>query len=182
MYVQWRLGCIHLLINITRLTCRGPCFAGQRCSSARVLVLDAGCKTAVMRLIAGGLQARRVRGDVMDLTTDVGPLISADAVRVAEEHCARLEADGATLACTSEQHATPSSSSSSPVDVDPRLFHPRVYELPGGASGLDMLRGEVFAPILHVIEYNNKSNSPTRSSRESSTPSTPRVSRSPEVC
>ena len=34
--------------------------AGQRCSSARVLVLDRGCKAAVMRLIAGGLQELRV--------------------------------------------------------------------------------------------------------------------------
>ena len=128
-----------------------PCAQGQRCSSARVLVLDAGCKTTVMNLIAGGLKALRVGSDVMDLSTDVGPLISAGAVKLAEEHCARLEASGATLACTSQHEHT-----SSPSAEDPRLFHPRVYELPGGVSGLEMLQGEVFAPILHVIEYNNK--------------------------
>lgn len=141
--------------------------AGQRCSSARVLVLDAGCKTAVMRLIAGGLQALRVREDVMDLSTDVGPLISAHAVKVAEEHCARLEAQGATLLCTSERQPPADAredltlpaaddDAAAAAAASDRVFHPRVYELPGGADARrDMLQGEVFAPILHVIEYNN---------------------------
>ena len=147
--------------------------AGQRCSSARVLVLDAGCKTSVMSLVAGGLRALRVRDDVMDLTTDVGPLISSDAVRVAEEHCARLEAEGAKLLCTSAPPEECDDDGDDDDDDSPsrsrslRLFHPRVYELPGGASGLDILRGEVFAPILHVVEYN----APPSPSQDAQSPS-----------
>ena len=35
------------------------------------------------------------------MATDVGPLINAAAADKAREHCARLEAGGATLACSS---------------------------------------------------------------------------------
>jgi len=32
-----------------------------------------------------------------------------------------------------------------------------VYELhPAGVAGLDMLAGEVFAPVLHVVEYDGR--------------------------
>ena len=40
---------------------------------------------------------------------------------------------------------------------------PRVYELPGGAAGLDMLAGEVFAPVLHVVEFDGRALHYTRS-------------------
>jgi len=144
--------------------------AGQRCSSARVLVLDRGCKTSVMRLLAGGLAELRV-GDPLDVATDVGPLISAAAAGKAREHCARLEADGATLACSSARGAGADTGGLDELDTvasvealvarraemgayaSAALFHPRVYELPGGAAGLELLAGEVFAPVLHVVEY-----------------------------
>ena len=140
--------------------------AGQRCSSARVLVLDAGCKASVMRLVGGALAELRV-GDPLDVATDVGPLISATAAQAARHHCARLEAGGATLACSSAAHLELDTVES--VDdlvemarehgayANAALFHPRVYELhPAGVAGLDMLAGEVFAPVLHVVEYDGR--------------------------
>lgn len=122
--------------------------AGQRCSSARLLLLDAGAKNHVMRLVSGALKALRVSSDNMDVSTDVGPLINDDAAKKARDHCERLEAGGATLMCTTEDE----SNAFIPV-ADSRLFHPRVYKLPGGVDGLKLLKNEVFAPVLHVIEY-----------------------------
>ena len=38
--------------------------AGQRCSSARILVVDNGCKNELARMIQGGLSAMRVHGSM----------------------------------------------------------------------------------------------------------------------
>ena len=117
--------------------------AGQRCSSARALVLDAGCAEETLRMISGALDQLRVSADVMDVSTDVGPLISEAAAERAREHCARLEAAGARVVarCPGEDRGA--------------LFHPRVLVLAGDdpAKALDALREEIFAPVLHVVVY-----------------------------
>ena len=58
--------------------------AGQRCSSARALVLDAGCAEEVLRMLSGALDELRVSTDVLNLSTDVGPLISEAAAEKRE--------------------------------------------------------------------------------------------------
>jgi RHH-type proline utilization regulon transcriptional repressor/proline dehydrogenase/delta 1-pyrroline-5-carboxylate dehydrogenase len=129
--------------------------AGQRCSSARILVLDEGCKDAVVGMLAGGLKALRVSSDTLDVSTDVGPLISASAKAKATAQCAALEANGATLLC-----ATTDDLAAADADAaNPRLFHPRAYELPNGEDGLDLLIDETFAPVLHVVTYDGSAES-----------------------
>ena len=117
--------------------------AGQRCSSARALVLDAGCAEEVLRMLSGALDELRVSTDVLNLSTDVGPLISEAAAEKARDHCARLEAAGAKVVarCPGEDRGA--------------LFHPRALVLAGDdpVKALDALKEEIFAPVLHVVVY-----------------------------
>ncbi|ACO61894.1 predicted protein [Micromonas commoda] len=120
--------------------------AGQRCSSARILVVDNGCKNELTRMIQGGLSAMRVSKNNFDLSTDVGPLISEVAADKARAHCDALESGGAKMLARTIG------------EDDGALFHPRVYDLnpqPGSdpVAGLNLLEDEVFAPVLHVVTY-----------------------------
>ena len=120
--------------------------AGQRCSSARILVVDNGCKNELARMIQGGLSAMRVSKANLNLSTDVGPLISEIAADKARTHCDELESGGARIIARAVG------------EDDGALFHPRVYDLnpePGSdpVAGLNLLEDEVFAPVLHVVTY-----------------------------
>ena len=130
--------------------------AGQRCSSARVLLVDAGVKRELLDMLKGALEATRVSEDVADVSTDVGPLISAAAADAARAHCAALESLGGVLVAKTLG------------EDDGALFHPRVYDLnPDPASdpldGLEMCKKEVFAPVLHVVTYDGSRESLRRS-------------------
>ena len=120
--------------------------AGQRCSSARLLIVDAGVKTELLSMLKGALEALRVSEDVADVSTDVGPLISKTAADAARAHCAALESGGGVLVAKTLG------------EDDGALFHPRVYDLnPDPNSdprdGLELVSKEVFAPVLHVVTY-----------------------------
>lgn len=120
--------------------------AGQRCSSARILVVDNGCKNELARMIQGGLSAMRVSKANLNVSTDVGPLISEIAADKARTHCDELESGGARIIARAVG------------EDDGALFHPRVYDLnpePGSdpVAGLNLLEDEVFAPVLHVVTY-----------------------------
>lgn len=121
--------------------------AGQRCSSARVLILDNGVKHELLDMLSGGLQAMRVSADNLNCSTDVGPLISTEAAQKAVDHCIELEANGSTLVAKTIGSD----------DIDNGLFHPRVYDLnPSGQNPVDALSQitqELFAPVLHVLTY-----------------------------
>jgi RHH-type proline utilization regulon transcriptional repressor/proline dehydrogenase/delta 1-pyrroline-5-carboxylate dehydrogenase len=112
--------------------------AGQRCSALRVLFLQKDIAEPVIAMLAGATEALRV-GDPKLLRTDVGPVIDADALRALTAHAERMSRDGVLVAegklgeeCA---HGT--------------FFAPRAYRI----DRLDQLPGEVFGPVLHVIEY-----------------------------
>ena len=120
--------------------------AGQRCSSARLLIVDAGVKRELLDMLKGALEATRVSKDVADVATDVGPLISRAAADAARAHCAALESRGGVLAAKTLG------------EDDGALFHPRVYDLnpEEGSDPVEALKlcsKEVFAPVLHVVTY-----------------------------
>ena len=120
--------------------------AGQRCSSARLLIVDAGVKRELLGMLKGALEATRVSKDVADVATDVGPLISRAAADAARAHCAALESRGGVCAAKTLG------------EDDGALFHPRVYDLnPEKGSdpveALELCSKEVFAPVLHVVTY-----------------------------
>jgi RHH-type proline utilization regulon transcriptional repressor/proline dehydrogenase/delta 1-pyrroline-5-carboxylate dehydrogenase len=112
--------------------------AGQRCSALRVLFLQQDIAARITRLLAGAMAELRV-GDPALLSTDVGPVIDAEAQAVLQKHAQRMRREG-ELICE--------------VPLPPEAKHgtyfaPCAFHL----SSLSLLEREVFGPILHVIHY-----------------------------
>jgi acyl-CoA reductase-like NAD-dependent aldehyde dehydrogenase len=67
--------------------------AGQRCTANRRVIVDASCHDAFLALFCAAVADLRW-GDPLDDTTDVGPLISAAAVRRVADVVERARAEG----------------------------------------------------------------------------------------
>jgi len=109
--------------------------AGQRCSSLRCLYIQEDVFERTLKMLSGAMDELRV-GDPWDLSTDVGPVIDADAQREIADYCAKMEADGRLL---------------KKIDVpfDGRFVAPSVFCV----SGIEELKREVFGPVLHVAPF-----------------------------
>ena len=112
--------------------------AGQRCSAARVLFVQADIADKVVHMLAGAMD-ELVVGDPALLSTDVGPVIDEDARRILEDHGARMNREAKTIKVVELPAAAAHGS----------FFAPRAYEL----SSLSQLTREVFGPVLHVVRY-----------------------------
>jgi RHH-type proline utilization regulon transcriptional repressor/proline dehydrogenase/delta 1-pyrroline-5-carboxylate dehydrogenase len=113
--------------------------AGQRCSAARVLFVQDDIADKVTKMLAGAM-AELVVGDPGLLSTDVGPVIDDDALRLLKEHAARMDREAVVkIAEVGLDDSTAHGS----------FFAPRAYEL----RSLDQLHREVFGPVLHVIRW-----------------------------
>ena len=112
--------------------------AGQRCSALRVLFLQEDIADRTLRLLKGFMQELQV-GDPALLSTDVGPVIDAEALATLEAHVARMEQEGRVLArChlpAGASHGT--------------FIAPTVVRL----DSIRQLEREVFGPVLHVVRY-----------------------------
>jgi len=113
--------------------------AGQRCSAARVLFVQADIADKVITMLAGAMAELSI-GDPALLATDIGPVIDEDAKALLDEHAARMAAAGARLiAETRPGQGTEHGS----------FVAPRAWEL----SALNLLTRENFGPALHVIRW-----------------------------
>ncbi len=113
--------------------------AGQRCSALRVLCVQSDIADKVIEMLKGAMQELRI-GDPSDIATDVGPVIDQEALAVLEAHSRHL--DG--MAREIHRCAIPET-----VASQGSFFAPRAYEI----SGIDVLKREVFGPILHVVRW-----------------------------
>jgi RHH-type proline utilization regulon transcriptional repressor/proline dehydrogenase/delta 1-pyrroline-5-carboxylate dehydrogenase len=112
--------------------------AGQRCSAARVLFVQDDIADKVMGMLAGAMAELKI-GNPGELSTDVGPVIDADALQILTDHAARMDAEArliATAALSGEA-------------ANGTFFAPRAYEL----KDLGQLHKEIFGPVLHVIRW-----------------------------
>jgi RHH-type proline utilization regulon transcriptional repressor/proline dehydrogenase/delta 1-pyrroline-5-carboxylate dehydrogenase len=112
--------------------------AGQRCSALRVLFVQKDIATRVADLLVGAMEELEV-GDPALLSTDIGPVIDADALAALQAHAERMQWDGEQFGSSS---LTPGCSAGT-------FFAPAAYRI----DGINRLAHEVFGPILHVIEY-----------------------------
>jgi RHH-type proline utilization regulon transcriptional repressor/proline dehydrogenase/delta 1-pyrroline-5-carboxylate dehydrogenase len=112
--------------------------SGQRCSALRVLFVQEDVADGMIRMISGAMQALHV-GDPADLSTDVGPVIDADAEKLLDDHIKWLDKNAKRI-CRLEP----------PKHVANGCFvAPAFYEI----SSLSQLNHENFGPILHVIRF-----------------------------
>jgi len=110
--------------------------AGQRCSALRVLFLPEASHEAILKTLKGAVAELKL-GDPADPTTDIGPVIDADALAMLKAHKARMTQEARLIA------------EARPGPVDGYFFAPTILEL----ESLDQLSEEVFGPILHVVRY-----------------------------
>jgi RHH-type proline utilization regulon transcriptional repressor/proline dehydrogenase/delta 1-pyrroline-5-carboxylate dehydrogenase len=112
--------------------------AGQRCSSLRVLFVQEDIAQRLIAMIAGAMEELAV-GDPGLLSTDIGPVIDADARATLDRHVERMAREGKVLTrCRPGEgceHGT--------------FFAPMMVEI----AGMGVLEREVFGPVLHLVRY-----------------------------
>lgn len=112
--------------------------AGQRCSAARVLLVQDDIADKVIQMLAGAMAELKV-GNPGELSTDVGPLIDADAKAVLDAHAQRMDSEARLIA-------------SAPLGAEAEhgtFFAPRAWEL----RSMAQLSEEKFGPALHVVRW-----------------------------
>lgn len=112
--------------------------AGQRCSSARVLFVQADIAERVLKMLAGAMDELTI-GDPALLATDIGPIIDGPARAALAAHAAYMGREGKLV----RELALP------PETEHGNFFAPRVFEI----DRLSLLTHEVFGPLLHVVAW-----------------------------
>ncbi len=112
--------------------------AGQRCSALRVLFVQDDIADRVLPMITGAMNELTV-GDPADYATDIGPVIDRGAQETLETHIARMNREAKLLRN---------------IELGPECAHgtfvsPHAFEI----ENIDVLTGEVFGPVLHVVRY-----------------------------
>jgi len=113
--------------------------AGQRCSALRVLCVQEEIAERVIAMLAGAMHELTV-GDPSRLSTDIGPIIDAEAKRALDEHVARMDREAELIA-------------RAPVDKKATARGHFVAPVAFEIRSLSTLKHEVFGPVLHVLRY-----------------------------
>ena len=112
--------------------------AGQRCSAARVLLVQDDIADKVIGMLAGAMAELKV-GDPGLPSTDVGPVIDTDAKCVLDEHAAKMQGSAKFIAQATLGEGTEHGT----------FFAPTAWELRSIAE----LDREKFGPALHVVRW-----------------------------
>ncbi|WP_047249033.1 trifunctional transcriptional regulator/proline dehydrogenase/L-glutamate gamma-semialdehyde dehydrogenase [Chromobacterium subtsugae] len=112
--------------------------AGQRCSALRVLYLQHDIADKVVKMIKGAMDELTV-GNPAKLTTDVGPVIDAEAQAGLLAHIEKMKQSARAV------HQTRlGAECEQGTYVAPTLFE---------IDNLSELKREVFGPVLHVLRF-----------------------------
>ncbi|MGY6707226.1 MAG: bifunctional proline dehydrogenase/L-glutamate gamma-semialdehyde dehydrogenase PutA [Rhizobiaceae bacterium] len=109
--------------------------AGQRCSALRMLYVQKDVETKMMDMLKGAMAELEV-GDPWSVSTDVGPVIDAEARDGIAAYCADMEDKGRLVARIDAPREG--------LFVAPHVFH---------AKGIEDVEREVFGPVLHVATF-----------------------------
>ena len=109
--------------------------AGQRCSALRMLYVQEDVADRVLEMLTGAMDELSV-GDPWHLSSDVGPVIDAEAKAGIDAHCDALTAKGRLLKRLDPPEAG-------------RFVPPSVFRL----DGIEELEEEIFGPVLHVATF-----------------------------
>lgn len=112
--------------------------AGQRCSALRVLCVQEECADHVLTMLRGALLELRV-GNTDLLSTDVGPVIDAQAQQTINTHIETMRRAGHRV---------------DQLSLDSECRHgsfvaPTLIEI----GDIATLEKEVFGPVLHIVRY-----------------------------
>ena len=112
--------------------------AGQRCSALRVLCLQDEIASRTFAMLKGALREQEI-GDPARLSTDIGPVITAEARDQVERHVAAMRSRGFPV---------------ERLDLPPGAEH-GTFVAPAiiGIRHLADVPDEVFGPVLHILHY-----------------------------
>jgi RHH-type proline utilization regulon transcriptional repressor/proline dehydrogenase/delta 1-pyrroline-5-carboxylate dehydrogenase len=111
--------------------------AGQRCSALRLLFLPHETADETLEMIRGAMEVMII-GDPADPSTDIGPIIDAEARTTLETHLEKMR----PVAKVWQRDI-------GALHDKGTFFGPAIVEL----ASLDQIDREVFGPILHVLRY-----------------------------
>jgi RHH-type proline utilization regulon transcriptional repressor/proline dehydrogenase/delta 1-pyrroline-5-carboxylate dehydrogenase len=111
--------------------------AGQRCSALRILCLPEETADKIIAMLKGAMRELSV-GDPGKLSTDVGPVIDAQAKEKLLAHVTRLRAGAKEIYTAGMGNGGAAN-----------FVAPQAWEIPSIA----FLTDEVFGPILHIVRY-----------------------------
>lgn len=117
--------------------------AGQRCSALRMLYVQEDIADSLINMLVGAMKLLKI-SDPIDLATDVGPVIDAEARDRLMQHIADMDKDP-KIKCLYKAELT---------DTSPNgIFVPiAAYEL----ESAEQLQEEFFGPILHLVRYKSQ--------------------------
>ncbi|HCA9137349.1 TPA: trifunctional transcriptional regulator/proline dehydrogenase/L-glutamate gamma-semialdehyde dehydrogenase [Klebsiella quasipneumoniae] len=118
--------------------------AGQRCSALRVLCLQEEVADHTLTMLRGAMSECRM-GNPGRLTTDIGPVIDAEAKENIERHIQTMRAKGRTVYQAVRENSEDAREWNHGTFVPPTLIE---------LDSFDELKKEVFGPVLHVVRYN----------------------------
>ena len=118
--------------------------AGQRCSALRVLCLQEDIADHTLKMLRGAMAECRM-GNPGRLTTDIGPVIDAEAKANIEEHIQAMRAKGRPVFQAVRENSEDAREWATGTFVAPTLIE---------LASFDELKKEIFGPVLHVVRYN----------------------------
>jgi RHH-type transcriptional regulator, proline utilization regulon repressor / proline dehydrogenase / delta 1-pyrroline-5-carboxylate dehydrogenase len=114
--------------------------AGQRCSALRVLYVQEDIAETIIEMLIGAMRELKV-DNPMKLTTDIGPVIDAEAQKMLQSHIKKMNQSAQVLyQCEL------------PKKLNGTYVPPTLIEI----KSLSELSREVFGPVLHVIRFSAK--------------------------
>ncbi len=112
--------------------------AGQRCSALRILLVQEDIAPRLLEMLHGAMAELSI-GRPDRLSTDIGPVITAEARKTITAHIETMRARGYAV-----------TAASLPEDAANGYYvPPTVIEIPA----IELLGREVFGPVLHVFRY-----------------------------
>ena len=114
--------------------------AGQRCSALRLLCVHEGIADPVIEMIRGAA-AELAGGDPALLSTDVGPVIDAEAFDNITRATQGLEAAQKALLAPA-----------APMQRVANYIAPTAYEV----DSIDSVRSEIFGPVLQIVRWSGE--------------------------
>ena len=117
--------------------------AGQRCSALRVLCIQEDVAEHTLQMLRGAMAECRM-GNPERLSTDIGPVIDAEAKANIEKHIEALRAKGRKVYQAAQNNADDSKEWSRGTFIKPTLIE---------LNGFDEMKKEIFGPVLHVVRY-----------------------------
>lgn len=115
--------------------------AGQRCSALRLLCLQEESADQILDMLHGAMRELKT-GKIDRLSTDVGPIIDAQAKQSIASYISDMRQQGYAVTQTElNEH-----------DANGYFIPPTLIEL----NAIEELKKEVFGPVLHVVRYKRR--------------------------